>query len=96
MADPTPAEKDQAAKKAETPRYERDDLLEHAVAWFEEDPVVVSAALTLSDRKTHTQEQVKDLIRKVKKHEVDPDDGTPQKEARLAAEAEAAETEEGS
>lgn len=86
MADASSTEQKQAA---EEPRYERDELLEHSLAWFDEDPMLVAGALAADDRKTHTKDQVKDLIRKVKRHKVDPDDGTPQQAARLAAEEEA-------
>jgi hypothetical protein len=74
-----------ASEKKEVRRYEADELMEHSLAYFGEPPYVVAAALESAERKTHTMDQAKELVRKIKRHEVEPFEGTPQEEEILAA-----------
>jgi hypothetical protein len=79
------AESPKAEPKAEQkgsaePRYDVTDMQEHATARFGVSPHVIAAAASLSDRDTHTLSQMEDLIKRVQKHEVAPDEGTPQAE----------------
>lgn len=71
------ADGDKPQEKPEEQRYERDDLLEHSVSRYGVRPTTMAAALSLEDRKTHTDAQVKKLLAQVAKHEVPANEGTP-------------------
>lgn len=72
-------DKGKAAEEEQAERYDEAYLLDHARAYGASSPEM-AGALTLESRKTHTEDQVKDLLRRFRKHKVDPLQGTPQAE----------------
>lgn len=98
MATETPAEKkereereaaeaqakaDAEAKAQEEPRHDAEYLVRNCVSLLGSRRTLVAAALSLSDRKTHTVAQAKDLLAKLEKVRTDPYEGAAEVPAEV-------------
>lgn len=65
----------QKPKEQEEERYEAEYLVRNAVSLLDSRPTFVAGALALSDRKTHTIAQGKELLKQFHRRTIEPDEG---------------------
>ena len=74
----------ESEKKTEERREDRDYWSERAYSVFGVKPYTLAAALADESRQNFTEGQIKDALRKLARHTVPANDGTPQAEAEEA------------
>lgn len=75
----------EAEKKTEERKEDRDYWAARAFSVFGVKPYTLAAALSDESRQTFTETQIKDALRKLARHTVPPNDGTPQAEEAEAS-----------